>query len=460
MADLLNGENSGVVVNVRPTDYRAGGESTIVYQAVTDGDWTKYKPTDEWQRRYLNNALGYDTNSCTDFSCMNSIELQITRMLHDGEIPDSVIEQMTALDWFDDNGMVNFSDWYNAILAGTTDAQGNTLYNPWEAVQKYGLLPQSKGSVPNDFTDVSQWFAKKPTPEQIRIGKKALELFDFKYEWVDIGDLNKWDLFDYHLKQAPLHVLVPTGKTWNNAVVTVPTPSYEGVNHAITLLSQDDTKHVILDHYNPFVKNLERGYYIPYALKGVVTLKKVPSTTPAFHYTFNVDLAYHNGATNEVHKLQEALQYLGYMKVGLFGIFGDATRTALASFQVASGILGNGGMNFGPKTRAAMNAKLSVPGKATVSYDITTNQPIMKSGIFTLDWGSIADAVVTAIVSAVIVGLVSLVGTVGFNLFTANWIMIGQNMANLGFIAGVVSLGQSFLSTNKGSVLGLTPPFN
>jgi hypothetical protein len=81
----------------------------------------------------------------------------------------------------------------------------------------------------------------------------------------------------------------------------------------------------------------------------------------------------------------------------------------------------------------------------------------MKNGLFTLDWGSIADAVIMAAVTAVLVGLVSLVSTVGFNLFTADWAFIGKNMANLAFIAGVVSLGQNFLSTNKGSVLGVTP---
>ena len=89
-----------------------------------------------------------------------------------------------------------------------------------------------------------------------------------------------------------------------------------------------------------------------------------------------------------------------------------------------------------------------------ISYDYS-----MKSGIFTLDWGSIADAVVMAAVAAVITGLVSLVSTSGFDVFTADWIFIGRNMVNLAFVAGVLSLGQSFLSTKTGSVLGITPPY-
>lgn len=364
MADLLQGQNNGVIVDVRETDFRAGGESAVVYKAVNpSGDWSKYKPTDEWQRRYIPpGTLGYDTNSCTDFSCMNDIELQIERMLADGEIPTSTIDQMKLLGWFDTNGNVNFNDWYNAILAGTTDAAGNTLYNPWDAVRKFGLLPQSKGFVPNDFKSASGWFGSHPTNEQIALGKKALELFDFNYEWVSLGTLNQWDLFDYHLKQAPLHILVPTGASWNNQVVTNPTPTYVGVNHAVTLIAQvKNTSHSILDHYNPFIKKLEWGYYIPYALKGVVTLKTAAQPVPHFTYTFNVNLKYGAAAGPEVHKLQEALQYLGYLKQGLFGSYSTQTKVAVAAFQAANKITdpGGAGTNFGPKTRAAMNAKLS-----------------------------------------------------------------------------------------------------
>lgn len=81
----------------------------------------------------------------------------------------------------------------------------------------------------------------------------------------------------------------------------------------------------------------------------------------------------------------------------------------------------------------------------------------MQNGIFKLDWASIGDAVLTAVVTAVIVALVQLVSTSGFDLFTANWVMIGHNMANIAFIAGVVSLGKDFLSTNSGSLLGVGP---
>ena len=81
----------------------------------------------------------------------------------------------------------------------------------------------------------------------------------------------------------------------------------------------------------------------------------------------------------------------------------------------------------------------------------------MTNGILKLDWASIGDAVLTAVVSAVVVGVYGVVTTTGFNVFTADWVVIGQQMVNLGVIAGVVSLGKDFLSTNSGSLLNVVP---
>jgi len=82
----------------------------------------------------------------------------------------------------------------------------------------------------------------------------------------------------------------------------------------------------------------------------------------------------------------------------------------------------------------------------------------MQNGLFKLDWGSIADAVVMAMVFAVITALYGLVTqTGGFNVFTADWLQIGQNMTNAAFAAGVISLAKDLISTNSGSVLNITP---
>lgn len=79
-------------------------------------------------------------------------------------------------------------------------------------------------------------------------------------------------------------------------------------------------------------------------------------------------------------------------------------------------------------------------------------------GILTIDWGTIADTVLMAVIVAVLGGLVTLVSTGNFDLFTADWVTIGRNMTNLAFITAVVTFGKDLLSTNNGSLLGITPP--
>lgn len=383
--DIEHSANTGLIPPApRPTDFVAGVESSITYEVlVADGDWEKYRSTDEWQRRFKNGQLGYDTQSCTDFSCLNSIELQIERMLKEGLINDALRARMEELGYFDENGNVNFNDWFNAKTAGTTLANGNTLQAPWDAVRKYGLIGQGKGPGVNDFTNGDQWFGQPVTQEQYDLGLEFLKLFDVKYEWAVLSGtgLANDPQYNYHLKQAPLHVATPTCGSWNNSDTVGTCDPYRGLNHAtcrIGSYANGDAKE--LDHYNPFLKRLAADYYMPYAIKGVVSIKSGTVYTPTkINYTFTKKLVYeylddaatklnpavHNDAT-EVQRLQTVLQFLKradgtpYMKPGVFGRFGPATRTALSLFQKDHGIVDPDlGKNFGPQTRAAMNAALA-----------------------------------------------------------------------------------------------------
>lgn len=81
----------------------------------------------------------------------------------------------------------------------------------------------------------------------------------------------------------------------------------------------------------------------------------------------------------------------------------------------------------------------------------------MKNGIFKLDWGTLADAIVTAAALAVIAALYQVATQSGFNVFTADWATIGQSMVNIAFVSAVVSVAQDFISTSGGSILNITP---
>lgn len=81
----------------------------------------------------------------------------------------------------------------------------------------------------------------------------------------------------------------------------------------------------------------------------------------------------------------------------------------------------------------------------------------MQNGIFTTSWKAIGESVLTAIVAAILVYIVGIVGSQGFSLFAVSWGQVGQAAINLGFIAGVTTLGKDLLSTNQGSLLGIGP---
>lgn len=81
----------------------------------------------------------------------------------------------------------------------------------------------------------------------------------------------------------------------------------------------------------------------------------------------------------------------------------------------------------------------------------------MQNGIFKLDLASVADAVLTAAVLAIVGAFYGVVTVQGFDVFAADWGSIGRSMVNIGFVTTVISLAKDLISTTSGSVLGLTP---
>jgi hypothetical protein len=81
----------------------------------------------------------------------------------------------------------------------------------------------------------------------------------------------------------------------------------------------------------------------------------------------------------------------------------------------------------------------------------------MQNGIFKSSWAAVVEAVFTAAFFAVATAFGQIVLSGNFDIFTANWLLIGHNMANVGFIAGVTWFVKDWLSTNSGSFLGVMP---
>lgn len=76
-----------------------------------------------------------------------------------------------------------------------------------------------------------------------------------------------------------------------------------------------------------------------------------------------------------------------------------------------------------------------------------------ESGFLWLSGNEILGSAINAAFAAVIFGLASIVGP-DFNLFTADWIFVGQTIINAAFVAFVTSISKRLMSVN-GKVFGV-----
>lgn len=347
-------QNTGLIDELRDTDYLAGTDNSIPYAIVNkSADWEKYKPTDEWQRKYKSGRLGYDTYSCVTFSALNCLEMQLYFMIKNNLLTKK------ELDFLNDNGYIedgypNFNDWFTAVMSGTTE-NGNTKQAVWDSIRKDGVLPQKLGYQVNDFNDRQTYLTTKPTESQKDIAKKFLDYFIVKYEWINWGKITNFDLIKKHLKQAPIHISTPFCSTWNTKPPKkVKDCGLQITHHATSYIGmKKGDYHKDLDHYNPFIKHLDWDYFIANPMKAVLYTKKATQG-----YTFTRDL-YYGLRGEDVKELQKYLNRKGFFVAqtgaGSLGheteFFGTLTRDALIRFQKANNINPPKGY-FGPLTKA------------------------------------------------------------------------------------------------------------
>lgn len=329
--NLENGQNTGLITpKPAPLDFIAGVETGIPFEVRNDSkDWRKFYPSDEYQFR-----RGYfDSQSCVTFYQLNALETQIQYLLDTGKIPEDKRILMTNLGYFDDNGKVNFNESYTATLSGTT-AKGNTFQAVADSMRAYGVIPQKKHHQIEDCVSIDDFLNRDLiTPEMIALGKRFLDIFDVKYEWVVLGELNQQETIARHIQHAPLGFAVPTGLNWSDEGI-IDNKSLSS-NHAVMngIVSMG-SYFGILDNYEPFQKMLAWGYSIPYVFKLVVSVKTPPKPAPA-HFTYKWTRDLKVGSTGyDVTMLQKGLAHLGFFKLGYFTeYFGEYTKNALIAFQ-------------------------------------------------------------------------------------------------------------------------------
>ncbi len=268
------------------TDYVRGINSPIVPVInIASGDWSDFLPTNEPQK------YAYDTDECTQLSGINSIETQFNWLYKTGKM------SAECYDWFKNNGYIDangnfaFSERFSGIKSGTT-INGNSPWAFWLALKANGVLPRADLNYTlaqsQQFVTQEAMCADYYNPAAITqaMTDKALasrQWFLPMFEWlgIEFNSQTPSDAIDTALKQAPVHIAVPVCiPGWNN--INIPFCAGQEANHAIMVYkdNQDGTRN-IRDHYVPYDKALSKGYYIPQAILGVITLIPPIPTPPA-----------------------------------------------------------------------------------------------------------------------------------------------------------------------------------
>lgn len=368
MEELQPGMNTGVRIEpLSPTDWIAGGESgALRTKLIESGQYDSVLPDEETQVVFSIDVLG-----CVSFSALNDLEVVFTYKLANNLLTADQTKFLHDEGYIDPaTGKVNFSDRYTAKLSGT-NKQGNSLEAVADSIRSlHGLVPEKDWPAPPEMlkeTDSAKkwdiYYSEVPQSVQDK-GKRFLAKFLIQREWVVIfgSTPDPISALKTALQYGPIQIAAAVCSPWGGG-----TDPIQGcgctTQHATLIYGYQDLQYwKDFDHYKSFQKKLAWNYCIPYAMQYHVGVPEVV-TVPPFHYAFLKNLRFGNPNNSEVHKLQEALQYVKdptgapYMKPGVFGPFGPQTRIALGKFQTDNKIKDpdGQGMNFGPKTRAALN---------------------------------------------------------------------------------------------------------
>lgn len=326
MPETPNTKAGLLIVPLSPKAYLAGIETGIAYEVrLPKADWFNFSPTGEKQY-----TAKYDTMSCTTFSALNSIEMQVNWLIANNKLSQEVIDLIEDLGFFDSNGKFNCSDWFTAVMSGTSK-QGNDFGSVWDSIRNHGILPQADGYKPSDFNSIDEWLDRtRVTTEQKAKALKILEVLDIKYEFILYGVSNP-DVIAEHLKQAPIHIGTPTCN-WGGGIIQ--SCGVKPITHATCSEgSEKDVATLTLDHYDPMHKKLAWDYNIPWAVKGVVSVKAPKVETPKPQYVFTKSLRKGDRST-DVAMLQKSLKALGFFKLDYTtDYFGYYTEQAVKAFQ-------------------------------------------------------------------------------------------------------------------------------
>ncbi len=161
--------------------YYLGGGFIGTEEIQPDGQWDPYLPPEEAQNIF------FETQNCTAFGSENCISILMNKVFHE---------------------LYGFSERYIGIVAGTDPYRGNDPHKVAEAIRKNGLIPETELTFDESLSTPEDYFQPSPMTEHyLNIGKKWLEQYTFKHEWVWSGDplvVEKVRLIKEALKRSPV----------------------------------------------------------------------------------------------------------------------------------------------------------------------------------------------------------------------------------------------------------------
>jgi len=258
-------ENSGfLAIDPKPSDFLSSGLTGIVPETrLVTGDWLPFLPDDEAQSGHI-----FDTMACVTFSAINVVETQVNFIIAAGQMPTEAFAELKNLGLVK-NGKMNCSDRFTAKMSGTTK-QGNYLVSVWDSIRKHGLLPEMDW--PWDRNGAFDWdMYYSDIPQALKDkAKRVLDVLDITYEWLT-ADRSQAQFSEW-LKMAPIQIATPVCPPWSTTELI--TGCNLAVGHATMMFHAGQSSYSILDHYIPFKKHLSIDYPIPYAMRGVVSVKR------------------------------------------------------------------------------------------------------------------------------------------------------------------------------------------
>jgi len=234
-------------------DWEFGDSKLGLEDRVPDGNWIPYLPSNEKQTK------GYRTSACTNFSSTSCIEIDFTYRLKNNLISPNNLKWLKDNGYFDDNGNINFSDRFDAVVSGTEPSWGNSLKTVAEAKRKYGLIPERMLPWAEN---VDEYFDENNiTPEMYAMGQEFLKRFPINYEVVYDKD------YVSALKKTPLAGAV---YAWNGSSDGIYYRVENKLNHAIAIIEPKPVWQ-IYDSFNPHIKKLADNYnFLYYTLRYII----------------------------------------------------------------------------------------------------------------------------------------------------------------------------------------------